>query len=113
MAQTAVASLTRRAPDLVIPEGPLHTVVSFREGTEAAGRIARRWGLDHDHDKVWFESPDIHHLYHALIRICYLTPWIERRLAWLLPLFNLKGRFGMAWLRHSQRGFAALPRGPH
>ncbi len=113
LAQAAVASLTRRAPDLVIPERPLHTVVSFREGTEAAGRIARRWGLDHDHDKVWFESPDIHHLYHALIRICYLTPWIERRLAWLLPLFNLKGRFGMAWLRHSQRGFGALPRGRH
>ncbi len=50
-------------------------------------------------DRIRFEATDIHHLYHQLIRICYLTPWIEKRLKWLLPLFNLKGRLGMGWLR--------------
>ncbi len=99
----AAASLDRRPSDVQLPVGPLRTVVSIREGARAADRIARRWGLNHDHDRIRFESPDIQHLYHELIRICYLTPWIEKRLDGLLPLFNLKGRLGMAWLRHRLR----------
>ena len=113
LARSAVASLAQRPSDVVLPKGPLRTVVSFREGAEAAGRIARRWGLNHDRDKVWLESPDIHHLYRELIRICYLTPWIEKRLEWLLPLFNLKGRLGMAWLRHRCRRLTGSPVGPN
>ncbi|MGD8268328.1 MAG: hypothetical protein PVF55_09170 [Desulfobacterales bacterium] len=42
-------------------------------------------------------------LYHALIRICYLTPGIEKRLSWFLPLFNARGRLGMIWLRRQLR----------
>ena len=54
-------------------------------------------------DRIRFEAPDIYHLYHQLIRICYLTPWIEKRLDWLLLLFNLKGRLGMMWLQRQLR----------
>ncbi len=103
LTRAAAASLGHRPSDVRLPVGPLNTVVSIRDGAKAAGRIARLWGLNHEHNRIYFQSPDIQHLYHELIRICYLTPWIEKRLDWLLPLFNLKGRTGMVWLRHRLR----------
>lgn len=104
----AVAALTRPAPVLTLPEGPLQVVVTFRDGPRAAKAVAGRWGYACAHNRVYFSARDIHQLYHALIRICYLTPWIEKRLGWLLPLFNFKGRLGMTWLRR-QLKYAAAP----
>ncbi len=103
LAAAAVATLDKRPSRVVLPEGPLHTVVTMRDGAAAAAGIARRWGMKRDNDRLFFEAVDIHHLYRELIRICYLTPWIENRLGWLLPLFNLKGRLGMMWVRRQIR----------
>ncbi len=102
LGKAAASALAKRPSPVVLPEGPLQTVVTMRDGKAAAG-IARRWGLEHENDRIRFEAADIHHLYHELIRICYLTPWVERRLDWLLPIFNLKGRLGMMWLRRQIR----------
>ncbi len=99
LAAAAVAALDGHPCELILPEGPLHTVITLRDGPPAARRIARRWGLARDHDRIRLETPDIHQLYQQLLRICYLTPWVEKRLVWLLPLFNLKGRLGMTWVR--------------
>lgn len=99
LAVASAAALSAPVPELILPEGPLHTVVTFRDGPAVARGIARRWGFSYNHDQINFTTPDIHRLYHELIRICYLTPWIEKKLDWLLPLFNLKGRLGMMWLR--------------
>ena len=103
LAKAAAGALDQQPSPVVMPEGPLHTVVTMRDGPEVAAGIARRWGLHQDNDRLRFEATDIHHLYRELIRICYLTPWIERRLHWLLPLFNLKGRLGMMWVRQQIR----------
>jgi D-aminopeptidase len=99
LAAASTAALNRPLPELVLPDGPLHTTVTMRDGPDAAAVIARRWGFSRVHDRIDFTCPDFQTLYRELIRICYLSPWIENRLNWLLPLFNLKGRLGLAWVR--------------
>lgn len=111
VAAAAVASLYRPAPTLILPDGPLQVVVTFRDGPPAAAAVARRWGYACDHDRIRFTASDIPSLYHALIRICYLTPWIEKWLDGLLPLFNFKGRLGLAWLRWQLRTTAGSTMG--
>ncbi len=103
LAAAAKAALDAPPPAWSPPTGPFRTVVTFRDGPRVAGQTARRWGLDHDQDRIRFDAPDLHQLYRELIRICYLTPRIEKRLTWMLPLFNLKGRLGMIWLRRALR----------
>jgi hypothetical protein len=44
-------------------------------------------------------AKDIHDLYAALIRLCYLTPLTQRTLPVSLALFNLIGRLGRWWVR--------------
>ncbi len=99
LAANARDTLHTAAPQMILPQGPLHTVVTFRDGPSPAKAMARRWGVERQHDKIRFVAADMRALYHALIRICYLTPGIEKRLGWFLPLFNARGRLGMAWLR--------------
>ena len=84
---------------MIPPAGPLRTLVTFRDGPSAAKRMARRWGLERRHDQISFTAADMRALYDRLIRICYLTPVLERHLRGLLPLFNARGRLGQAWLR--------------
>ncbi len=38
-----------------------------------------------------------------LIRICYLTPLVEKMLPLCLAVYNLWGRFGLAWIRRQIR----------
>lgn len=103
LAVAAREALRGPVAPMVVPQGPLHTVVTLRDGPAAAGSMARRWGLDHRRDMISFTASDMHALYRALIRISYLTPGVEKHLRWYLPLFNLLGRMGMVWLRWQLR----------
>ena len=38
-----------------------------------------------------------------LIRICYLTPLVGKMLLPCLAVYNLWGRFGLAWIRRQIR----------
>jgi hypothetical protein len=42
-------------------------------------------------------------LFMQLIRICYLTPLVEKMLPLSLAAYNLRGRFGLAWIRRQIR----------
>ena len=42
-------------------------------------------------------------LFMQLIRICYLTPLVEKMLPLGLAAYNLWGRFGLAWTRRQIR----------
>jgi hypothetical protein len=71
----------------------------MRDGQAVAARLARRWGFEVRGADLLIQAENIHSLYRDLIRLCYLTPLIERLLPLSLALFNLQGRFGLAWLR--------------
>jgi hypothetical protein len=45
----------------------------------------------------------MHDLFMQLIRICYLTPLVEKLLPLSLATYNLWGRFGLAWMRRQIR----------
>ena len=81
------------------PEGPMRVMVKMRTGSIAAHKMAKRWRLDWHGDQIVLEASDIHDVYLYLIRICYLTPAIEKTLPIGLWVYNLWGRIGLAWVR--------------
>jgi D-aminopeptidase len=102
--QAAVKALGNSLTAPYEPEGPMRVVVKMRTGSIAARKIARRWGLDSRDDQVVIEVADIHDVYMHLIRICYLTPALEKILPLGLWIYNLWGRIGLAWVRRKIRG---------
>ncbi len=103
LAQSATRSLTNRSTLPYHPSGPFHAVITIRDGARMARKMARRWNFDCRGSQILIESANIHDLYDKLIRLCYLTPALEKHLPLALWIFNLKGRVGLAWVRRQLR----------
>ncbi len=99
LAVAAVRSLSNRSAGPCPMKGPFEAAVQMRKGTEAARRIGSRWGISAEGDTLRFQAPDFDRLYMTLIRICYLTPTVEKILPVGLFLFNLRGFLGRMWVR--------------
>ena len=99
LAQSAVESLKNHSTRPYQPVGPFDAVVYMRDGRKAATRAASRWGFRHDDRRIFIRADDIHQLYLNLIRLCYLTPLIERTMPVSLLLYNFWGRIGRLWVR--------------
>jgi D-amino peptidase len=65
--------------------------------------IADKRHIDQSGPDLYLHAPTIHALYDQLIRICYLTPVIEKILPAALLFYHLLGRFGQGWVRRSAR----------
>jgi D-amino peptidase len=100
-ANAARASLKNAYTKPYVPEGPFEAVVTLRDGEPAAKKIADRWHIEQNGPDLYLHAPTIHTLYDQLIRICYLTPGIEKILPAALLLYHLIGRFGQGWVRRS------------
>ena len=103
LAAAAVKSLSN--PDTVpyIMKTPCNVELKVRDGESAAEKIARRWQLERSCDRIFFSAESFDEFYKILIRISYLTPFIEKILPAALPLFNLFGRFGLSVIRRKRR----------
>ena len=99
LANSAIASLENNRTGTYDPAGPFQTVLTLRDGTRAAEKLAHRWGFEHQGPKIFLHHDDFQGLYMDLIRICYLIPAAERVLPLALTLSNLRGLWGLAWLR--------------
>jgi D-aminopeptidase len=99
LARAAVAALGNDSTCPYLPAGPFEAVVFMRDGREAAARAARRWNFLHEDRRIFIRTNDIHQLYLNMIRLCYLTPVIERMMPVSLFLYNLWGRIGRVRLR--------------
>jgi D-aminopeptidase len=95
LAQAAVKSLANHKTIPYEPTGPFNATLTMREGKAAAARLARRWKFEQAGAQIRIRSASIHQLYLELIRLCYLTPTIEKVLPLALVAFNLKGRIGI------------------
>jgi len=95
MAQAAVNSLSNSKTTPYIPVGPFDARVTMRDGEAEAARLAHRWKFEQVGAQVRIHSASIHQLYLQLVRLCYLTPTIEKVLPLALAAFNLKGRIGI------------------
>jgi D-aminopeptidase len=105
LAESAVESLSNDQTAPYQPDGPLRAVVTMRDGAAAARKIANRWQLDCRGDRVLINAAQIRELYMALIRICYLTPLVEKMLPPCLFAYNLWGRLGLSWVRRQKKNF--------
>ena len=102
LADKAVESLNNVSTIPYAPPGPFNAVITMRDGDMAAEKLARRWSLVHNGSRIFLEASNIDDLYNDLIRICYITPFIEKILPLGLFLYNLWGRFGLGWARRRQ-----------
>jgi len=99
LAKAAVAALESALTVPYRPEGPFRALVKMRDGEVVARKIAHRWKLDRRQDEILINTSDMRELFMRLIRICYLTPLVEKTLPFGLAVYNLWGRFGLAWIR--------------
>ena len=99
LGQAAVKALKNNQTAPFEPRGPMRVVAKMRTGGGAARKIARRWGLDRRDDHIVIDAADIQDVYMHLIRICYLTPALEKTLPLGLRVYNIWGRIGLAWVR--------------
>ena len=100
LARAAVKSLSNRGTKPYEPLGPFDARVTLREGEAEAIRLARRWKFGQVGAQIRIQRASILQLYMELIRLCYLTPAIEKILPLALAAFNLKGRSGILRARH-------------
>jgi len=103
LAEAVAAALSNKRVRPYQPAGPFAVCVTLREGPVVAKKIAARWQLDRKGADLIFKAADAAELYRTLIRICYFTPFLERIISVGLPLFNLKGRLGLTWVRRRLR----------
>jgi len=97
--KAAVAALNNVSTDVYQPKGPFAAVVTMRDGERIARKLAKRWCFDHQGNRIFIHAPDIHTLYRDLIRLCYLTPLIEKMMPFWLFMYDLWGRMGLYWVR--------------
>ena len=93
------AALAGSYPDPHRPKGPFEVIASMRDGEAAARKLAHRWQLDRQGADLYLRAESLDQIYLQLIRLCYLTPWSAKILPLSLALHNLKGRWGLAWVR--------------
>jgi D-amino peptidase len=99
LAQAAVKSLSNHKTRPYEPIGPFDARVTMRDGEAVAARLARRWTVEQVGAEIRIHSASFQQLYLDLIRLCYLTPAIEKVLPLALAAFNLKGQIGIARAR--------------
>lgn len=103
LAEAAVGALENTASAPFLPDGPFEAVVSMRDGDAYARKLAGRWGLPSRGADIIILSDDMSGLYGALIRLCYLTPLIEKMAPVALGLYGILGRYGLRWARRKLR----------
>jgi len=100
----AIQSLANVAVEPYLPKGPFKAVVAMRDGEKPAQKIARRWDFDCDGARILLKASDFDELYRDLIRLCYLTPLIEKIVPFALLWYRLQGHIGLAMVRRHARG---------
>jgi len=99
LAHAAVSSLTSTSVKPYQMNGPFDVSITMRDGEEVAAKLARRWKLSYRGASLFFKSDSFDEFYQTLIRLCYLTPLIEKIAPAALPLYNLYGAMGLNWAR--------------
>ncbi len=100
LSKEAAMSLNSTQNGIYNPEGKFNAVITMRDGKKYTEKIACRWDFKFNDDKIFIETETIHELYDCLIRLCYLTPVIEKLIPVGLPLFNLRGKAGLMWVKN-------------
>jgi D-aminopeptidase len=105
LASAATAALENNLTGPYRPAGPFRVLIKMRDGEAAARKVAKRWKLDRRGNEILINAGDMQALYMHLIRICYLTPLVEKMLPLCLAVYNQWGRFGLAWIRRQIRDY--------
>ena len=108
LARAAVRSLDNHQTVPYVPTGPLAATVTWREGDTAAAKLARRWELEQQDNRINIHAVHIHELYLQLIKMCYLTPAAIKILPLAMMVFNFWGRSGIWRARRRLKQWGAF-----
>jgi D-amino peptidase len=110
--RATIQSLHNVATEPYLLKGPFKAMVTMRDGEKPAQKIAQRWGFDREGARILVVASDFDELYRNLIRLCYLTPLLERIVPLALILHRLQGYMGLAMVRRYARRTGKLPPSP-
>ncbi|HNX74960.1 MAG TPA: M55 family metallopeptidase [Candidatus Rifleibacterium sp.] len=99
IADAAAQAFMSTAGQIYQPTGPFATRIKMRDGESAAARLRKMWRLDGNGNELSFSCPDMQALYLQMIRLAYLSPFIEAHLAFSLKVANISGRLTHMWAR--------------
>lgn len=102
--RAAIKALDNVTTEPYLPKGPFKAVVTMRDGEKPARKIAQRWDFDYEGARIFLKASDMNDLYKDLIRLCYLTPLIEKIAPFVLLLHRFQGRLGLAMVRRRVQG---------
>ena len=105
LAQQVMAAAQQNGPPPYSPLGPFQARLRWKDDIRATRQLARRWGFACQGTNLIIERDDLNALYRDLINLCYLTPAGLALIPLALPLFNVIGRWGLAWVRRQMRNF--------
>lgn len=99
IANAALSSLSRIYEKPYVPSGPFSVNLKMRDGSKAAAKLRKTWKMAGDADELNFACDNIHTLYWQMIRLAYLTPFVEAHLLSSLMFANMGGRLAHRWAR--------------
>lgn len=99
LAREAARAMHNKTAMPCSPDGPFAAEITMRDGSRAARRHASPWGYTYSSDKIFIDRETLNELYFDMIKICYLSPLIEKLLPAALPLYNLYGQLARQWVR--------------
>lgn len=102
--RSAIQSLHNVTAEPYLPKGPFKAAVTMRDGEKSAQKIGRRWNFDYEGSRILLTASDFDELYRNLIRLCYLTPLIEKIVPFALLWYKLQGYIGLTMVRRHARG---------
>lgn len=73
-------------------KGPFEVTLSMREGEKAAKKIKDAWGFSQNKNEIAFEAQTFNELYWTMLKIAYMSPFIEKHIRFFMGLFKLLGR---------------------
>jgi len=103
LAEAAAGSLRNSKTRPYMMEHPFDARFVIRDGSNAAEKISRRWGVTQSGDIIFFYTESFDEFYKKLISISYFTPALEKITHAALFLFNLYGWFGLSIVRWKKR----------
>ncbi|MDD3000200.1 MAG: M55 family metallopeptidase [Candidatus Riflebacteria bacterium] len=92
LANAAAKALQNNKTKAFCMKGPFEVKLNMRDGEKAAKKIKDAWGFSQNKNEIAFEAQTFNELYWIMLKIAYMSPFIEKHIKFIMRAFNLLGK---------------------